>query len=1036
MTRLGGMAFPHGPCGRACFALAALLFGTGTSAANPQDARIPPDLSTYAAIDAALEHEILVPPGATWSVFPGVEEPSPDIEWTTREFNDADWMTAPAPFGFGHEGLGTRFDDLDPPITTLYLRRMLKVPDPAKYAAIDLVLPMDDGFIAYVNGESEGRLNAGYTKRNAFDAMATYERGIDVVPVPLLDLTRILEPGANQIAIQVLAHKDDLISLGVRPFVRAELRDDPDHAGARFETLAALLEGEGTEARAAYLEGRYLQRLGRFEEAAPRLLAAAELDPAAPEPWTRLAACRRAEGRLSELEEILRERNATGAYTPASLDAWARVFLGDSVGFVDELAAFAPTEAELPERGFFADALWAGNELLEGRPLRIDCGSETDHDTNGVVWSRDRFATRGVLETREGGEVPRAAVRICEKRPLERSPVYRIPLPDGRYALRLHFTADVEAPVDVLINGSRAFLAHDPYADEVALESVVMIAGGFLELDVLPLTHTAPRIAGFEIERVETERFQERARTWTEETGWHESFPIVQLAHARALAGDLPEALDLFEQASLLPGFGDGDQSRLSALRDELMPELLSYSTADDLVVRRRGEARALLAEVQEHVRPQGPRSRAESRDDNETAWARYFEGRIHQEAGRLDDAIIAFEEIAFSGRTEPEPVLRMAECLVASELLLEAEGIVSEALFGGVRATPELLRLWLSLNLGELARDEWDVVSDLRKLDVPDMLTVVPTAEDIAQPWEFLDREPPSTTWSRRTFDTSPWQRGPGGVGTGLSPGASIRSLWNTRVVFARRAFQLPGRKLLYPYARTSVDDAGDVYLNGVQIVRLHKRTDGYVYEPMRGTSFEKGLNYVGMYAINWRGPGYIDVGIYEPLGELMWIQARLERRGAIRINCGGPLYESDDGTVWSSDRFSAYARSFEADDKTQIKGTDDDALYRTHSWFGSSELYSSWYKIPLPNGPYAVTLHFAELRADDVVEEKPSQFDVKLEAKVVLEAYDIAATAGIRTSATHTFDITIQDGWLDLEIVHKTGFPILNALEVVQAK
>ena len=56
------MVLPHGPCVRASFTLAALLSGTVTSAANPQDARVPPDLSTYAAIDAALEHELLVPP--------------------------------------------------------------------------------------------------------------------------------------------------------------------------------------------------------------------------------------------------------------------------------------------------------------------------------------------------------------------------------------------------------------------------------------------------------------------------------------------------------------------------------------------------------------------------------------------------------------------------------------------------------------------------------------------------------------------------------------------------------------------------------------------------------------------------------------------------------------------------------------------------------------------------------------------------------------------------------------------------------------
>ena len=154
--------FPlHEPCVRASFAVAALFLASGTSEARRQDEPVPPDLSSYAAIDAALEHELLIPHDATWHVFPGVEEPSPDLEWTELEFEDAEWQTGPAPFGFGHEGLGTSFDHLDPPITTLYLRKVLNVPDPARYAAIDLMLPIDDGYVVYVNGRDEGRLNSG-----------------------------------------------------------------------------------------------------------------------------------------------------------------------------------------------------------------------------------------------------------------------------------------------------------------------------------------------------------------------------------------------------------------------------------------------------------------------------------------------------------------------------------------------------------------------------------------------------------------------------------------------------------------------------------------------------------------------------------------------------------------------------------------------------------------------------------------------------------------------------------------------------------
>ena len=242
---------------------------------------------------------------------------------------------------------------------------------------------------------------------------------------------------------------------------------------------------------------------------------------------------------------------------------------------------------------------------LADEPIRIDCGASADHDGDGIQWSRDRFAARGESRPREegAGDGPHGTVRLGTRRPGESAPLYRIPLAEGFYTIDLHLVTESPMPVDVLLGGSKAFTARDLRPGDAPLTAVVGVTDGRLEVDLSPLTRATPRIAAFEIERLSPEEFQERARAWTERSGWREAFPVAQLARATEHLGDLPEALDLFEQAALLPGFGAADAEKLAALRDDLLPELLSYATADDLVERRPDEAPRILAAVQEHVR-------------------------------------------------------------------------------------------------------------------------------------------------------------------------------------------------------------------------------------------------------------------------------------------------------------------------------------------------------------------------------------------------------------------------------------------------
>jgi tetratricopeptide (TPR) repeat protein len=1005
--------------------LASPALGTGAGA---QEA---PPLASYEAVDLALEEEILLPLGTTWRYLAGHAEPPLEYAWTKAGFDDSAWSEGTTPIGFGHEDNATRLDELEPAFTTIYLRALLDVPDLEEHSGIFLEMPIDDGYIVYVNGREEGRLHAGLLWHTPFDATASSQRTLDETPLPRVDLTGKLKAGVNQIALQGLCHADDAETLSLRPRVRAELRFSAEAEAARLASLRGRISGDGAAALLGYLEGRHLQRTRKCADATSFFVQAAQLDPSAALPWQRLVECHRELGTLPALEESLRARLATSGPVAALFDAWARLFF-ELGGQPTELPALGLAPATLPTSGFFADALYAGTELGAGRPLLVDAGASEDHGTNGALWSRDRYFLRGRAEESEGDRAPLATVRAATRAPRELGPAYRVPLPDGAYELRLHLADQGDERVDVVVDDARVAREHRAYADD-PLRLPVRVTTGQLDLDVLPRGRKLGRIAGFELTPLEPDAFEELARNWAEDTGWRESFPIVQLAEARTLLGEEDVALDLFEQAAALPGFRASDRARLQALRDALLPRLLSFDSAEDLVERRTDECDGILAEVRAQARSRGRQSRAAARSDNVNACALYFEGRIHLAAGRLDEAIGAFEELAFSGENDPEPVFRMAQCLVDSELLPEAEGILRESLESGVPPTPDILRLWIALNLGELGRDVWDVVADLRAFGAPDRLVIAPTAEEAAQAWDYSDTEPPTTTWSRPTYDSSGWAHGPAGIGTGLVTGAVTRSAWDTHVLFARRPFTLPGANLPYAYVRTAVDDAGDVYLNGELCYRLYARTEGYVEVPVRAGGFRDGLNYVGMYAINVRGPGYADVGVFLPLAELEWVLSVLERRGAIRINCGGTTYEAADGTIWSADRFSSHGRSRTAEDRPEIKETEDDALYWSQTWFDTTEAYSGWYKVPLPDGNYDVTLHFAEVGPEELSEDAPRRFDVELQGNLVLEDLDLAASAGPRTAQTYTFEVEV-DRWLDVELERKQGHPVLSALEIVR--
>jgi hypothetical protein len=87
--------------------------------------------------------------------------------------------------------------------------------------------------------------------------------------------------------------------------------------------------------------------------------------------------------------------------------------------------------------------------------------------------------------------------------------------------------------------------------------------------------------------------------------------------------------------------------------------------------------------------------------------------------------------------------------------------------------------------------------------------------------------------------------------------------------------------------------------------------------------------------------------------------------------------------------------------------------------------------YKFDLPNGSYDVELHFAEVYYNQA---GVRVFDIKIEGQVVADNFDIWAAAGGKNRAvTRTFQVTVSDGRLDIDVVPETNDePTVHAIKV----
>jgi hypothetical protein len=148
--------------------------------------------------------------------------------------------------------------------------------------------------------------------------------------------------------------------------------------------------------------------------------------------------------------------------------------------------------------------------------------------------------------------------------------------------------------------------------------------------------------------------------------------------------------------------------------------------------------------------------------------------------------------------------------------------------------------------------------------LPPPTVVDVVPTSQAEGRKWRYTTTKP-AAGWEKPEFDDAQWQEGPGGFGTAGTPGAVVRTTWNTADIWLRRTVELrdvPADLHLLIHH----DEDTEVYFNGVLAAKVGGYVTDYGIEPISAAALKAlrpGSNHIAVHCHQTAGGQYIDVGL-----------------------------------------------------------------------------------------------------------------------------------------------------------------------------
>ena len=115
----------------------------------------------------------------------------------------------------------------------------------------------------------------------------------------------------------------------------------------------------------------------------------------------------------------------------------------------------------------------------------------------------------------------------------------------------------------------------------------------------------------------------------------------------------------------------------------------------------------------------------------------------------------------------------------------------------------------------------------------VPVSKTVVATSRESGQNWHYTT-ETPATDWFAPGFDDLAWKEGQGVFGTDGTPGAVVRTKWDTPDIWIRRSFTLGSVDVRSLLIVSLHDEDAEYYLNGVLAAKVKDYVGRYEEIPI----------------------------------------------------------------------------------------------------------------------------------------------------------------------------------------------------------
>jgi hypothetical protein len=151
--------------------------------------------------------------------------------------------------------------------------------------------------------------------------------------------------------------------------------------------------------------------------------------------------------------------------------------------------------------------------------------------------------------------------------------------------------------------------------------------------------------------------------------------------------------------------------------------------------------------------------------------------------------------------------------------------------------------------------------------MPTPPVMTVLVPAADLEAniQWRYTTQKP-ADGWFKPGFDDLAWKQGAAGFGTQGTPGAVVRTEWNSPDIWLRREFTLSEGPWDTLELFLHHDEDAEVYLNGVLAAKVTGYTTDYEHLAINASAriaLKPGSNNIAVHCRQTSGGQYIDVGL-----------------------------------------------------------------------------------------------------------------------------------------------------------------------------